>query len=120
MKIREGFVSNSSSTAFILDLRKKGVTEFLKKIKTSLILAVGISSLRGSAVGYADDIMAFMEDTSDEYHIKWLKKWMKKLGKKNIVYVRLGDDDGIFQKEEDYNACVKELETLALDEQEYH
>jgi len=97
MKIRAGFVSNSSSTAFILDLRAEGVKEMVEQ--SSAPRAHGLGRGTAMAVGkaavfYAED---WIEDTADWYEEgeglgPWIMKWANELGHDNVVFIRESDE----------------------------
>jgi len=100
MKIRAGFVSNSSSTAFILDLRDEGVKEMVEQssvgapysLNRRTALAVG-----DDAVHYANEWIA---DTEEWYKDgvrdglgHWIMEWVVELGRENVVFARESDEE---------------------------
>lgn len=98
MKIRHGFVSNSSSSSYILDLRKEGVKEIVKSIRASRPLGLG----RCSALAVGKDAADFAQEWIDENEAwhgaeydglgYWIKDWVDKLGEDNVVFVRESDE----------------------------
>lgn len=97
MKIRSGFVSNSSSTAFILDLRDEGIEDMVKQ--SNVPEAMGLGRYTAIAVGkravyYAQDWIAatrdWYEDGGGLGH--WILGWAEKLGADNIVFARESDE----------------------------
>jgi len=116
MKLRQGFVSNSSSTAFILDLRDERVKRAVEGSTVSLAQGLG----RGSAIAVGKDAVRYAEEwvESTKKWYKdggglghWILEWAEQLGENNIVFVRESDeDDGI-----DFHA-----DYLAVSEREYH
>lgn len=89
MKIRNGFVSNSSSQCFILDYRKDSVKELLTHLSANLprgdrctAIAIG-----GEAVDYANSYDMCSSALSD-----WILRWAKQLGENNVVFLRENDE----------------------------
>lgn len=97
MKIRDGFVSNSSSTAFILDLRSPGVKEFVEANR-DVQKPRGLGRQTSLAVGefaieYARD---WIVGTSEWKGFAgglghWILEWAGKLGE-NVVFARESDE----------------------------
>ena len=116
MKSRNGFVSNSSSTSFILDIRQEGVEALLKNCKARRGDLFG----RCTGIAYGKEVNDIIDDIIDfdDYHVEWVEGWIKKIGIENIVYLRESDEDDsqIFDNVKDYN----KLHKLVLDEQEFH
>jgi len=96
MKIRTGFVSNSSSSSFILDIRDKGVLELVNKMTTKKPCDVN----RLTAVAKGKDAVEYAKQWNNdvgEHHLKptygdWILEWSEKLGEDNIVFVRESDE----------------------------
>jgi hypothetical protein len=120
MKVRAGFVSNSSSTAFILDLRDDKVRESVEGcgaghpegLNRCTALATG-----SNVVHYAQDWIAEMEawgsDVGPNSLGRWIMEWANKLGHDNIVFARESDEGmGGWLNFDAYS--------LALDEMDYH
>lgn len=89
MKIRNGFVSNSSSQCFILDYRKDSVKELLTHLSANLprgdrctAIAIG-----GEAVDYANSYDMCSSALSD-----WILRWAEQLGENNVVFLRESDE----------------------------
>ena len=118
MKIRAGFVSNSSSTAFILDLQDERVQKAIKDcpadkptdLNRCTALAVG-----NDAVEYAKGWIAEMEYWGSTYSGlgQWILYWADTLGQDNIVFARESD--------EGMGGWLEfPASEFALDEMEYH
>jgi len=122
MLIRDGFVSNSSSTAFILDLREDAVKELVKRSTVKEPCSLGRQTalaIGKRAVYYAQDwIEATEEWHKDGYDDErdlgpWILKWAERLGEDNVVFARESDEGmgGYLDFRPD---------ALAVDEMEYH
>ncbi len=110
MKVRIGFVSNSSSQCFILDMRKPGVDKVLAEcIKLHVGSVHDVDRCTGMAVGrravdYAQEwnseVMSWRtnkEPYPDDLG-PWILRWAETLGEDNIVFLRdsdEGDYDGM-------------------------
>jgi len=126
MKTRQGFVSNSSSSSFILDLRKPLVKGWLDDIK-KLPKAEGTGRYTCKAIG--KDAVRYAKEwieEAGEYYAEsqdglghWILKWAEKLGENNIVFLRESDEDmgGNFR---DCGLDYKEISNAAESEMEYH
>ena len=125
-KIRLGFVSNSSSSSFILDIRQDGVQKLVNDFH-SLDLAEGLSRCTAMAVGesavwYAKEWNKSIrgydkpgeEDSAAGGLGNWILEWAEKLGNMNVVFLRESDEEmgGYFPYPIPGN--------LILSEQEYH
>ena len=119
MKYRRGFVSNSSSTAFILDVRKLDNTTLHR------VRSLPEMDTWGRDTGSCSDVQMYidgrtrMDDDWEDYFTEWLQRWVDELGNDNIILCRESDEGmgGAFEDVGlDYYAIVK----LAEDEQEYH
>ena len=101
MKGRTGFVSNSSSTAFILDARLPSVKKWVlgegrfvnsppRGCGRATCLAVG-----QDAIDYAnflnEDMRGWLEEDSELG--MWILGWAKRLGIENVVFARESDED---------------------------
>lgn len=99
MKFRCGFVSNSSSTCFILNLKDPGVGELVKRIKEGGISPpYGLG--RGTAMAIGDDAFQYAWDWSLDVDGDWgpdLGEWIRdyvgEVGIENIVFIRSSDED---------------------------
>ena len=95
MKIRHGFISNSSSSAFILDLREPAVQEYVK-CNSSVALPQELDRRTALAVGekavrYAQDWISDMGDYGPGLG-QWILEHTQKLGVENTVFVRRSDE----------------------------
>lgn len=122
MKFRKGFVSNSSSSCFILDLCDKKTENIVKKLKKQGVADIAndtyyLTSTRHTCFGIGNAVTkfaeVFTEDNDEENNFsKWIFDAIKQLGKENIVFIRVSDEDnGI-----DFNIEP----TLIYTESEYH
>lgn len=93
MKIRNGFISNSSSTAFILDARIDGTQEYLKCAKH---LFGYIDCGRGSTLCLAEGVRNYARANMDckfsSYHAQWLFEQILELGD-NLIFLRISDEE---------------------------
>jgi hypothetical protein len=91
MKMRSGFVSNSSSTCFILDRRNEKTQKLLRKVggeapkprSRSTALAIGLNVKR-----YAESL----DDRYNSEMIARLLRWGDELGWENVVFLRESDE----------------------------
>ena len=129
MKIRNGLVSNSSSSCFILDLRnprvQKLVNECVAPLPESLnrrtAMAVG-----KAAVNYAKQVVSWYESdewTKDCYSIgHMILKHAQEIGEDNITFMRESDEGMggyLFPSKDSYENQIL-VRDLALEEMEYH
>ena len=88
MKVRNGFVSNSSSSSFILDLRDEGVKEILENVIAQEAYGLGRCSAQAvgcDVVAYANEWLDDMGEGryDDEYSLGgWILDWADKLGER--------------------------------------
>ena len=98
MKIRQGFVSNSSATAFILDIRDERVKAAVDRSTAHAAsgLGRGTSMAVGQkAVEYAEAWIAEADWYEEGRGLgPWVLKWADELGHENIVFVIESDEDG--------------------------
>jgi hypothetical protein len=123
MKFRNGFVSNSSSTAFILDRRKLDAST-LQRIRS-----LPPMDLLNRCTGFTDDALIFLEDRIlaidgwyengwDCFNL-WIQDWIAELGSENVVLCR-ESDEGMGGEFEDVGLSYHTISKLAESEMEYH
>jgi hypothetical protein len=99
MKTRNALVANSSSTAYILDLRKDGVPEFVEDTKQkgiekpsglgrSTAIAVGLDVVRYARLWK----QSMSKYTTQAGFADWILEWVDKLGEENVVFARNSDE----------------------------
>lgn len=125
MKVRAGFVSNSSSTAFILDLRTPGVAELVAQAKCEGVRRPQ-SLDRWTALAVGKEAMRYSRDWTEDWgyiyyglhqHLgHFIKGWALKIGEENVVFMRESDEGmgGYLPFRLDI------VRKLALAEMEYH
>lgn len=130
MKIRSGFISNSSSSCFILDKRDPHVVDYIKKLEGSVQQDGGYGRGTAFAVGQKAKDYANMLIEGDRWGVtdylgRWINKWYDKLGD-NLVFIRESDEGmgGVlpawcFEKT-GYMGSSTIPQELILDEMEYH
>ena len=128
MKIRNGFVSNSSSSSFIVDIRKPEVQDLLSKLDKGETSYQGLG--RYTAVFDSDD---FKEFDLDYYDSMWPLRLLppevyKLIGgfdkdslRDNFAYVRQSDEGmgGYLCSDESFDV-EKELSKICEWKGEYH
>jgi len=100
MKFRRGFVSNSSSSCFILDLNDEWSRELLAKLEE---VRVSKASGLGRGTGWmaGEDLRAYVADHV-EYEKKygfssigsWIQGWIDEIGIDNVLFV-IESDEGM-------------------------
>lgn len=135
MKIRNGFVSNSSASSFILDKRTEGVVELLDLIKSREVQDYLIYG-RSTAYGENEKIQEYID--YDEYggaystFVMELLEVISQIGLENALVLRESDEQmgGLLfgdtwgmtdeKEKERIKSLYKKLETLALVESDTH
>jgi hypothetical protein len=127
MKSREGFVSNSSSTCYILDLCDKETETIVRKLQKSGILDLSAptaasfsrctcygvgKAVREFAIEQEKDFAELYESDEEDSFSKWLYNAMEQLGEVNTVFIRVSD--------EDHGIPVELKPELIYAEREYH
>jgi len=101
MKIRNGFVANSSSSCFILDKRITGVEEMLKHCKAALPEDYS----RSTAMAIGQDAVNYLSRFKDSYILSYwnkdhvenitgqnIREFIKHIGTENVVFMRESDE----------------------------
>lgn len=123
MKIRNGFVSNSSSTAFILDRRKLDAVT-IRKIESlpEMDLLNRCTGSCSDAQNYLDDrvtaIGYWYENGWDDWN-SLVAEYIGKLGNENVILCR-ESDEGMSGEFEDVGLSYDQIEKLAEAEWDYH
>lgn len=93
MKKRNGFVSNSSSTAFIIDRTEDGAEEYIEEVKqsTSGFLDYGRTSCFADVEEIREYARAYLDDEYNS-HAQWLFDCVFDLGN-DIAFVRISDEE---------------------------
>ena len=130
MKIRNGFVSNSSSSSFILDARNPEVQKLLPQIN-SLPKPYGLDRCTAAAIGedaivYANEWNrdAGVDRFPDNYPAlhdlgSWILHYAKEIGEDNVVFVR-ESDEGMGGMLSNVGLSYLDIDKLAIAEREYH
>lgn len=126
MKIRMGFVSNSSSSCFILDARKPATKDILKKIKkihADYSLCRSTAKMVGKdAIRYANTWKKDIEGLYTETFKgpgDFILEVAEEIGDNNVVFIRLSDEDDAYYKM-DKIGLVDKISKNAVMEFEYH
>lgn len=111
MKQRLGFVSNSSSSCYILDLCDKETEDIVHKLKKSNVVDLSNPTAatfsRCTCFGVGEAVTNFAEeheeyqeedtwddeDEIDNSFSAWLYHAIEQLGEKNTVFIRISDED---------------------------
>lgn len=116
MKVRNGFISNSSSSCFILDLKNPGTQKLVIDF-SKLELADGLGRSTAIAVGdlAVDFAKRWIKDLGDyEYSGigQWILSYAEILGKDNVVFLRESDEnmEGSFPYEIPKELIISEME----------
>ncbi len=95
MKIRTGFVSNSSSECFILDRRNPQVKKLVAHIRADYPDELG----RGTAMAVGEDAVRFAHEHQEacgkEYSTglgEFILKFAEELGEDNVIFLRESDE----------------------------
>jgi len=121
MKIRNGFVSNSSSSSFILDKRKltNSTIASIRKLNPADGLGRSTAFAEGrDAVGFANE----WNTECGEYGGglgQWILDEAKRLGEENIIFVR-ESDEGMGGNLSDVGLSLARIRSKAEGEMEYH
>lgn len=115
MKIRNGFVSNSSSSSFVLDGSKKEVQEILSQVAPHI--SRSISDLGRHTVVETDveNVLKFwlQDDYVMEQHIEDIESAMRSndISYEDAVYVRISDqeDNCLFAEDHEWYIVEEEL-----------
>lgn len=115
MKTRNGFISNSSSTSFVLDMRDEKVRRWVACYGNSIPFPHGPSRVTCLAVGQdALDYARSLWDPDWRNELgEWVFEWATKIGVENLVFAR-ESDEGMGGYLEDFPRG------RALAEMEYH
>lgn len=127
MKIRTGFVSNSSSSSFLLDKRKSGAEEIMKYIQPmAWYMGMGpqVDEGRGTVAVEGENLVLFLEKLIG-FKTKHAEKIINKIGDEdisNFVYLRESDEGingSIFEQDSEpifpFQFDFDEFETMGDD-----
>ena len=138
MKRRNGFVSNSSSCCFILDLSKEGAKEIVDKVVAREPCGLDRCTAKAigkNAVSFAREWNIEMGDWGSHFSLgDWILEYAEKIGEDNIVFLRESDEgmggylfdndrnqwDDYGQDDTKFKALYEQLEKLKETEMEYH
>lgn len=98
MKLRLGFVSNSSSSCFILDICDEETEKIVNILQNNILYIKDSSSLfsRRTCYGIGKDVTEFAKDLSvfnENYVSEIIFNMAEKLGEENLVFIRISDED---------------------------
>jgi len=116
MKIRSGFVSNSSSSSFVINLN-----DFSKEMQDNILSMPNRSDELGRCTGVIKDVEHFLQMfDGEDWNIipnSTIRQYIKE--GKNIVILRESDEEmgGSFA---DFNVNIDEVRVKSLLEFEYH
>ena len=118
MKFRLGFVSNSSSSCYILDMCDEETEKIVKKLQKNVLnIKDSASSFsRCTCYGIGKDVIVFANELlnihGEDYLPNLIFEMAKKLGEDNLVFIRISDEDN--------GVDVEILPHLIYAETEYH
>jgi hypothetical protein len=124
MKIRNGFVSNSSSTSFVIGVKDKTITKVKMEVDVDLSeLGYQITSIH-DLLEYFDDRYCWNPDTSDddEYCEKQFNKYAKVIESNKTIWICNASSEGFenpleqFFCNEGLKECTFEKGVIVLDE----
>jgi hypothetical protein len=129
MKLRTGFISNSSSSCFILDLRVDGVKELLEKLNPAVPNAEDCGRMTAKSIG--KDVKRYIDNLDDDNYENDIRTQVLKvandIGIENVVLLRESDEDDIQlfnPRSSPYNGKrpneYQKLDELKIVEFEYH
>jgi hypothetical protein len=117
MKTRHGFVSNSSSSCYILDLCDKRTDKVLKQLdKIPNLTNHRASCSRCTAYGLGQDTLDWSagiddDEITDFSYTDWINNIANQIGLENTLLVRVSDEDDI---------QIEIPPDLPIDEVEFH
>ena len=117
MKIRNGFVTNSSSTNFIIISKKEITPEFIfKKLgfkKNSLFSEIGME-LCENLFYRPDEKLLNYEDILNDFGLETAKKWQELTNKGyHSLRGRTNSDDGVF-------TCFFTTDSFEINEKDFY